>query len=176
MTYGEDFTLPPEMLARIASQGLDVLPDLIRVVLNAAIQSEREQYLKAAPCQHTPERQGHANGYKPKTVQTRVGEITFAVPQVREGGFYPVALEKGMRSERALILALAEMYVQGVSTRKVKAITEQLYGTEVSSAQVSNATALLDTELEKWRLRGESNIYTPMGTRNRLFYSASGAS
>jgi putative transposase len=165
MTYREDFTLPPEILARIASQGFNVLPDLIRVVLNAAMQSEREQYLKAAPYQHTPERQGHANGYKPKTVQTRVGEITLAVPQVREGGFYPEALEKGLRSERALILALAEMYVQGVSTRKVKAITEQLCGMEVSSAQVSNAAALLDTELEKWRTR-------PLGEYLYLFLDA----
>ena len=66
-------------------------------------------------------------------MQTRVGDITFSIPQVREGGFYPQALEKGLRSERALTLALAEMYVQGVSTRKVKAITEQLCGVEVSS-------------------------------------------
>ena len=65
------------------------------------------------------------NGFKPKTVKTRVGEIAFDVPQVREGGFYPEALEKGQRSERALMLALAEMYVQGVSTRKVAAVTEQ---------------------------------------------------
>jgi transposase-like protein len=141
------------------------VPDLIRVVVNAAMQAEREQYLKAAPYQHTPERQGHANGYKPKTVQTRVGEITFAVPQVRESGFYPEALEKGLRSERALTLSLAEMYVQGVSTRKVKAITEQLCGTAVSSSQVSNAAALLDTELEKWRNR-------PLGEYPSLFLDA----
>lgn len=153
MTYREDFTLPPEMLARIASQGFDVLPDMIRMVLNAAMQIEREEYLKAAPYQHSPDRIGHANGFKPKTVQTRVGDITFEIPQVREGGFYPQALEKGLRSERALTLALAEMYVQGVSTRKVKAITEQLCGLEVSSAQVSHAAALLDNELEKWRTR-----------------------
>ena len=153
MTYREDFTLPPEMLARIASQGFDVLPDMIRMVLNAAMQIEREEYLKAAPYQHSPDRIGHANGFKPKTVQTRVGDITFEIPQVREGGFYPQALEKGLRSERALTLALAEMYVQGVSTRKVKAITEHLCGLEVSSAQVSNAAALLDNELEKWRTR-----------------------
>jgi putative transposase len=61
MTYREDFTLPPEMLEQIASQGFEVLPDLIRVVVNAAMQAEREQYLKAAPYQHTPERHGHAN-------------------------------------------------------------------------------------------------------------------
>ena len=82
-----------------------------------------------------------------------MGEITFAVPQVREGGFYPGALEKGLRSERALTLTLAEMYVQGVSTRKVAAITEQLCGTEVSASQVSRAAEQLDELLEAWRGR-----------------------
>jgi transposase-like protein len=153
MTYREDFTLPAELLEQVSTQGFDILPELIRIVVNAAMQTERQQYLKAAPYQRTPERETYANGYKPKTVQTRVGEITFAIPQTREGNFYPEALEKGLRSERALTLALAEMYVQGVSTRKVKAITEQLCGVSVSSTQVSNAAALLDSELEKWRER-----------------------
>ncbi len=133
MTYHEDFTLPAELLEQVKEQGLDVLSELIRVILNTAMQSEREQHMNADPYQRTTEREAHANGFKPKTMRTRVGEITFAVPQVREGGFYPQALEKGLRSERALTLALAEMYVQGVSTRKVKAITEQLCGTSVSS-------------------------------------------
>lgn len=153
MTYHEDFTLPESMIEAIASQGLDGLPELIRVMINMAMQAERQQYLNAAPYQRTPEREAHANGYKPKTMRTRVGEITFAVPQVREGGFYPQALEKGLRSERALTLALAEMYVQGVSTRKVKAITEQLCGLNVSSAMVSQAAIQMDAELEKWRER-----------------------
>jgi transposase-like protein len=86
-------------------------------------------------------------------VQTRVGDITFAIPQVRQGGFYPSALEKGLRSERALALALAEMYLQGVSTRKVAPILEALCGSEVSSTQVSHATALLDETLQHWRTR-----------------------
>lgn len=153
MTYRENFTLPAELLERVSKQGFDILPELIRVIINAAMQAERQQYLKAAPYQHTEERQGHANGYKPKTVHTRVGSITFSIPQVREGGFYPEALEKGLRSERALLLALAEMYVQGVSTRKVKAVTEKLCGVSMSSTQVSHAAALLDSELEKWRNR-----------------------
>ena len=85
---------------------------------------EREQHLGAEAYERTAERQGYANGYKPKTVKTRVGEIEFTIPQVREGDFYPAALEKGLRSERALTLALAEMNVQGVSTRWVTAITE----------------------------------------------------
>jgi transposase-like protein len=153
MTYREDFTLPAEIMEQVQAQGLDVLPELIRIVINAAMQAERSEHLQAAPYQHTQERQGYANGYKPKTLRTRVGDITFAVPQVREGGFYPQALEKGLRSERALTLALAEMYVQGVSTRKVKAITEQLCGVNISSSAVSQAATHLDAELAKWRER-----------------------
>jgi len=153
MTYQGDFTLPTELLEKVSASGLDGLPELIRVVINAAMQAERQQYLGAAPYQRTPERQDQANGYKPKTVKTRMGEITFDVPQVRKGDFYPEALEKGLRSERALIMTLAEMYVQGVSTRKVTAVLEQLCGTSVSATQVSKASALLDETLEAWRQR-----------------------
>ena len=153
MTYQGDFTLPTELLEQIAAHGFDKLPELIRVVVNAAMQAERQQYLGAAPYQRTPERQDQANGYKPKTVKTRMGEITFDVPQVRKGDFYPEALEKGLRSERALTMTLAEMYIQGVSTRKVTAVLEQLCGTSVSSTQVSKASALLDEILKAWRQR-----------------------
>jgi len=153
MTYQNDFTLPSGLLEQIASQGFEALPELIRIVINAAMQAERQQYLGAAPYQHSPDRQGHANGYKPKTVKTRVGEIILDIPQVREGGFYPQALEKGLRSERALNLAMAEMYVQGVSTRKVSAIVEQLCGSAISSTTVSRAAAQLDETLEAWRNR-----------------------
>lgn len=153
MTYRNDFTVPAEFMEQVAEQGLEILPELIRIVLNAAMQAERSEYLQAEPYQHTPERTGHANGYKAKTLRTRIGDITFAVPQVRAGGFYPQALEKGLRSERALTLALAEMYVQGVSTRKVKAITEQLCGIHINSSAVSQAASQLDSELAKWRER-----------------------
>ena len=128
-------------------------------------QAEREKYLGVAPYQRSPERRGHANGFKPKTVQTRVGDIQFDIPQVREGGFYPSALEKGLRSERALHLAFAEMYLQGVSTRKVSAIIEALCGSEVSSTQVSRAAKLLDETLEQWRNR-------PLGECCYLFLEA----
>jgi len=153
MTYQTNYTLPTELLEQIAADGLEVLPDLIRIVINTAMQAERQQYLKVGPYERSAERQDHANGYKDKTVTTRVGDITFAIPQVRQGQFYPEALEKGLRSERALKLTLAEMYVQGVSTRKVAAITEQLCGHEVSSTQVSRATAELDQSLRAWRER-----------------------
>ena len=165
MTYQKDFTLPSEILEQIAAEGFDFLPELIRIVINAAMQAERQQYLKAAPYQHTPDRRGHSNGYKPKNVRTRLGEILLDIPQVREGGFYPEALEKGQRSERALTLTLAEMYVQGVSTRKVTAIVEQLCGSSVSTSVVSKATKLLDETLEAWRNR-------PLGEFPYLFLDA----
>jgi putative transposase len=158
MTYQADCTLPNELLEQISAQGLDFLPELIRIVINNAIQIERQKYLGVGPYERSDERQGHDNGFKPKTVTTRVAPITFNIPQVREGGFYPQALEKGLRSERALMLALAEMYVQGVSTRKVAAITQRLCGSEISSTQVSKAAALLDEVLEAWRHRPLSTV------------------
>jgi putative transposase len=161
MTHQDDYTLPQDL----AEKGLETLPELLRVLINQAMQAERAKYLNAGQYERTEERTGHANGYKPKTVRTRVGEITFAVPQVREGGFYPSALEKGLRSERALVIALAEMYVQGVSTRKVKAITEELCGVDVSSMQVSRAAAQLDGTLQEWRER-------PLGEITYLYVDA----
>lgn len=165
MTHQLDCTVSTDLLERIADQGLDAVPELIRTIINAAMYAERQHHLGAAPYERTATRQGYANGYKPKTVTTRVGALTFAVPQVRDGSFYPQALEKGLRSERALSLALAEMYVQGVSTRKVAAITEQLCGVELSSAQVSRAAAQLDTILDSWRTR-------PLGCMPDLYLDA----
>ena len=161
MTHQEDYTFTKVF----AEKGLDAIPEMLRVLINQVMQAERSNYLQAGEYERTEDRKGHANGYKPKTVRTRMGEITFAVPQVREGGFYPSALEKGLRSERALVATLAEMYVQGVSTRKVKAITEELCGIEVSSMQVSRATAQLDGVLQEWRER-------PLGEITYLFVDA----
>jgi putative transposase len=165
MTYEKDCTLPSDLLEQIATQGFEFLPELIRILVNAAMQVERQKHLAVEPYERSAERHGHANGFKPKTVQTRLGDITFAIPQVRQGGFYPNALEKGQRSERALTLSLAEMYVQGVSTRKVAAVVEQLCGSSVSSTQVSRAASRLDETLEAWRNR-------PLGEIVYLFLDA----
>jgi len=156
MTYQDHFTLPAELLEQVAEQGLDFLPELIRVVVNTAMEAEREEHLGVEPYERSTRRRGHANGFKPKTVTTRMAPITFDVPQ---------ALEKGLRSERALMLALAEMYVQGVSTRKVAAITERLCGSAVSATQVSRAAILLDEVLESWRNR-------PLGPTVYLYLDA----
>lgn len=141
------------VLELLTEQGSDGLADALRILLNAAMLFERERFLNAEPYQRTPDRRDYANGFKPKRLRTRVGELNLSVPQVRNSDFYPQALERGTRSERALKLSLAEMYVQGVSTRKVKAITEQLCGFEVTSSQVSRATASLDEHFKQWRER-----------------------
>jgi transposase-like protein len=140
-------------LELLAEQGFDGLARALEVLLNEAMKIERMQVLEARPYERSATRRGQANGFKPKTVQTRVGPLDLAVPQTRGVPFYPSALEKGQRSERALTLALAEMYLQGVSTRKVAPILEQLCGAGVTSAQVSRATERLDAELSQWRER-----------------------
>jgi len=159
MTHQQpDSTALQQILDILADNGMDDLGRAVQTILNAAMQLERSQFLQAGPYERTDLRRGHANGFKPKKLKTRIGQLQLDIPQVRNlpsgsDGFYPSSLERGLRSERALLCSLAEMYVQGVSTRKVARITEQLCGFDVSSSQVSRATAELDTELEAWRNR-----------------------
>lgn len=129
--------------------------DALELLLNASMLLVRQAHLRAQPHQRTEERNGWANGFKDREFQTRLGTVELRVPQVRDSAepFYPQSLERGLRSERALKIALAEMYVQGVSTRKVAAITEKLCGCQVTSAQVSRAAAELDAILGQWRSR-----------------------
>lgn len=142
-------------MAALLANGLDGAGEALRIWVNEASKLERNHYLQARPNERTDARVDYANGYKPKTIMTRVGELTFDVPQVRNSGFYPSALEKGSRTEQALNIDLAEMYVQGVSTRKVIAILQALLGPEVSlsSTQVSRAAEQLDVGLAAWRER-----------------------
>jgi len=133
---------------------MEGLGEAVSILINEAMKAERSSVLNAQPWKRTENRTGYANGFKDKSVLSKLGKLNLNIPQVRGGvEFYPSALEKGIRSERALKLALAEMYVQGVSTRKVTAILEKLCGLEISSTQVSNATKQLDEELERWRNR-----------------------
>lgn len=154
MAHHTDPELLNTVLQLLTEQGHSGFAEGIRLLVNEAMRQERSHVLQAQPYQRTDSRQGYANGFKDKTLNSRLGPISFDIPQVRGGvDFYPRALEKGRRSEQALKLALAEMYVQGVSTRKVSAIVEQLCGTSVSSTQVSQCAAKLDAQLEAWRTR-----------------------
>ncbi len=96
MTYQEHYTLPADLLELLQQEGLAALPEALRVVINTAMLAERQHYLGVGPYERSSERTDQANGFKPKTVKTRVGEVTFSVPQVRNGDFYPQALERGL--------------------------------------------------------------------------------
>jgi transposase-like protein len=142
-----------DVLELLAEHGFDGLARALEILLNEAMKLERSAVLGARPYERSQQRRGYANGFKPKRLKTRLGELAVAVPQTRGVAFYPTALERGARSERALKLAVAEMYLQGVSTRKVTAVMEELCGLEVTSTQVSRAVSLLDEELTAWRER-----------------------
>jgi len=130
-------------------------PRIMELIMNAAMIVERSAHLNAMPHQRCEERTGYANGFKPRTLSTTMGKLDLAMPQVRnsEEPFYSSLLEKGSRSKRSLKASIAEMYVQGVSTRKVTKIMETMCGLSVTSGQVSKLTAELDGEFEKWRSR-----------------------
>ena len=155
MTHPEQHTAIQAALESLVEEGFDGMATAMQILFNEAMKIERSQFLRAEPHERTSEREGYANGFKPKSVKSRIGRLDLRIPQVRdtETPFYPRSLERGLRSERALKLAIAEMYVQGVSTRKVKEIAEQLCGTEINSTEVSRAAKLLDEELSAWRER-----------------------
>jgi transposase-like protein len=149
--HGNAFNDAMELLIE---NGFDGMADVLRIFLNEAMKIDRENALAAGTYERTDQRKGYANGFKPKTVDTRMGKITVDVPQVRDGvKFYPSALEKGCRSERALKVAIAEMYTKGISTRRITDVMEKMCSLDVSSTQVSRAAKILDEELNKWRNR-----------------------
>ena len=132
------------------------------------MQLERQQFMNVAPYQRTSERNGYANGYKPKRIDTPAGTITVRVPKTSGHvgeTFYPQSLEVGQRSSRALMMAAAEMYISGVSTRQVEKVMQEFGIESLSSTQVSRATKQLDEELEAWRNR-------PIGVMKYLILDA----
>jgi transposase-like protein len=138
----------------ILKNGFDGMAESMRLILNEAMKIERSEALNASAYERSEDRKGYANGFKNKSIHSRVGAINLNVPQVRGNiSFYPEALEKGLRSERALNHSICEMYLQGVSTRKVEPILRELTGVSVSREKVSQIAQELDAELEIWRKR-----------------------
>ena len=142
-----------EILEDFANEGINQLKDSLERLFNQLMIAEREDFIGAGPYERSPDRKDYSNGFKNKTLLTRSGKFNLKVPQVRGGDFYPSSLEKGEKVEQALKLALAEAYVQGVSTRRMKEVTEKLCGTEISSTQVSRLSRVLDEEVEKFKAR-----------------------
>lgn len=148
-----EYTNSNSIIKMLVEQGPDAILELFRIMMNEAMKAERANYLKAQPYERSVERVDYANGFKPRSLTTGLGKVALEIPQTRESGFYPKSLEAGTRSEKALKLALAEMYVQGVSTRKVSKILEKLCGLEISSSQVSKAAQCLDEAVQAFRER-----------------------
>src|SRR5436305_12233501 len=129
------------------------LEEIVRRALQQILEAEMTAHIGAAPYERTDERRGQRNGYNRRTLRTRVGTLNLLVPQDREGTFSTRLFSRYQRNEKALVLALMEMYIEGVSTRKVKEVTEALCGTSFSKSLVSSLAGRLDSELEAWRSR-----------------------
>lgn len=144
------------LMEQLISQGPDCMAEIFAQLFNLALRLEREQFLDAGLYERTAARRGYANGYKTKRLDTPAGTITLDVPKTKghDGEpFYPKSLERGRRSCRAVMLAVAEMYVKGVSTRDAEKVMAEFGLESLSSSQVSRAAALLDEELLAWRTR-----------------------
>ena len=137
-------------LKEIFAEQEDFLRGLIQQVVQQVLEAEMDEAVGAQKSERTPDRLGYRSGYYSRTLMTRVGKLELRVPQDRQGRFRTDVFERYQRSEKALVGALAEMYVQGVSTRKVKAITEELCGHEFSASTISRINQGLDEELEKF--------------------------
>ena len=154
---GYDVTVGKDLLPNLLS-GQDGLAKLVEAVLNQVLEAQVTESLGADRHERTEERQGYRNGYRPRTLFTRVGPVTLQVPQMRDGSFSTEIFKRYQRSEQAFVLALMEMVVQGVSTRKVSAITEELCGASFSKSTVSSLCAGLEPRVRAFnerKLEGE---------------------
>jgi transposase-like protein len=145
-------TLDEQTLQRLFTSDRQ-LAQLLEAIVNQVLEAQVGEHLRAERYERTEERQGYRNGYKSRQLTTRVGTLSLRVPQVREGGFSPELFARYQRSEQALILTLMEMVVNGVSTRKVARITEELCGTSFSKSTISDLCMGLDPLVAAWNER-----------------------
>jgi putative transposase len=136
-----------------SENGGDALRHVLEVLIQEVLEEEMTRFLGAGHYERSQERAGWRNGYKPRSFKTRVGRLELLVPKDREGNFQTELFERYQRSERALVLSVVQMYLQGVSTRKVKKVVEALCGLDISRSQVSVLTGKLQEETQAWRMR-----------------------
>jgi putative transposase len=148
-------TVIATVMEQLMAEGPQAMVQIITALMNLAMRMEREQFLGAGHYERAVDRRGYANGTKPKLVDTLAGTLSLEVPKTAgmDEPYYPQALERGRRSCRAVMLAIAEMYVCGVSTRDVERVMAEFGLKSLSSTQVSRAAKLLDDELQAWRCR-----------------------
>lgn len=147
-----------EILQGIFSEHPEALRDLVTNLINQLLKAEQAEHLGVAPYERTPERTDYRSGFKPRFLKTRLGTLTLMVPQTRNG-FTTSALERYQRNERALLCGIGEMAIKGVSTRKVKDVTEAFFSFPVSAQTVSGLSKRLEEELRVWRSRRLNKAY-----------------
>ncbi|NYE56722.1 IS256 family transposase [Carboxydothermus ferrireducens] len=150
-----NITIDSEILHHLFLNGAkdEGVAKLLESVLNQILQAQAKEQIKADPYERTDERQDYRNGYYPRNLVTRVGTLTLRVPRLREGKFTTDIFRRYQRSEQALLLALMEMVVNGVSTRKIEEITYELCGTEFSKSTISELCKNLDPIVTSWNSR-----------------------
>ena len=148
-----------EEVKALFTENPDAFRSLLQKVVQDALESEMENFLEAGPYERTETRRGYRAGYYSRRMETRVGTLTLRVPQDREGNFKTELFERYQRSEKALVSSMMEMYIEGVSTRKVAKVTEVLCGTEFSAATVSSLTKKMDESLKKFANRPLTEAY-----------------
>ena len=146
-------------LLELMEQDQDLLRGLMKEALQQVLEAEMDEALQAGKGERSDSRLGYRSGYYTRSLVTRVGKLELRVPQDRSGHFRTEVFERYQRSEKALVASLMEMYVQGVSTRKVKAVTEELCGHEFSASTVSSMVKRLDEELEQFAQRRLEEAY-----------------
>jgi len=154
-------TLPEGLVQGLLSSRNEGLSDLVEQVLNQLLQVQVMEHVGAAPHQRTEERTGYRNGVRERELTTRIGTLTLKVPRVRDGSFSPELFERYQRSEQALVSAMVEMVLCGVSSRKVTQVVEELCGASVSRSTVSSLCQRLDPIVSSWRERDLSGKVYP---------------
>jgi len=160
MAHIEDTRLPAPVREALIDDP-DFLRDIVQAVLQRLLEAEITEHVQAAPFERSEKRRGYRNGYRDRQLRTRVGRLRLLVPMDREGTFRTELFERYQRSEKALVSTLMEMYLEGVSTRKVKDITEALCGTSFGKSTVSRLVGELDTDLVAWRERRLDGVAYP---------------
>ncbi|BDP68372.1 hypothetical protein EfmAA55_28010 (plasmid) [Enterococcus faecium] len=147
------FTLKSEEIQSIIEYSVkdDVSKNILTTVFNQLMENQRTEYIQAKEYERTENRQSQRNGYYERSFTTRVGTLELKVPRTRDGHFSPTVFERYQRNEKALMASMLEMYVSGVSTRKVSKIVEELCGKSVSKSFVSSLTEQLEPMVNEWQ-------------------------
>ncbi|MDY6794673.1 MAG: transposase [Actinomycetota bacterium] len=159
MAKKKSMTMEEALQVILASDGDNPFRQMLEFIVQNALEMEMSEHLGAGPYERTGERRGYRNGYKPRILTTAVGDLHLSVPQDRDGIFSTSLYERYQRSDKALVLSMMEMYLKGVSTRKVAAVTEKLCGRSFSSQLVSKLSKEIDSKLAEWRERDLEGEY-----------------